>query len=155
MVDWKKITLLMSFSFLFLFVSVGESTEMFFADSVAVETAFYSEKPFTEKKENFAPSDTVYILISLSKLKPGKYELVTDWNDPQGELVRQIPRSFEIKKGQSKYKASFWFRMLKTGRMKLLLTGSRYSNKSYGTWKVHVHLNGATLIHQEFEISDW
>jgi hypothetical protein len=117
-----------------------------------VQSKMYQEKPFVREIYNFSPFDTVYVTVDFQYLKPGTYNLTTDWKTPWGSLEHQSIHSFEILNEIPSCKLFSWLRLWKNGPFKRAVTGEEYKKEFYGMWEVTMYLNGNRVAQNRFEV---
>lgn len=142
---------LLLFVFIFpLLLPVGSVVSA--SECTSVQSKMYQEKPFVKETYNFSPFDTVYVTVDFQHLKPGTYNLTTDWKTPWGSLEHQSIHSFEILNLIPSYKLFSWLRLWKNGPFKRAVTGEEYKKEFYGMWEVTMYLNGDQVTQNRFEV---
>lgn len=139
------------FIFIFQLLLPVEST-VFASEFTSVQSKMYQKKPFVKETYIFSPFDTVYVTVDLRHLKPGTYDLITDWKTPWGSLEHQSIHSFKILTQIPSYKLFSWLRLWENGPFKRAVTGEEYKKEFYGMWEVTMYLNGDQVTQNQFEV---
>ena len=119
-----------------------------------VRVSMYNSKPFDKEMDKFLPSDRIYVSGMFSSLKAGKYNVVTHWKTPKGDIARKIVRQLNLQKDVENYRVYFWFQLVEKGLFSNMLTGSKYKDKVYGQWQVLLYLNEEQVMIKNFVISE-
>ena len=140
------------FLLFFLLYSLPFCTPAQTADFATITTTMHRDKSFNREINAFNPFDTMYVLADFHDLKPGTYNLLTDWQSPWGSLEHQSIHTFVIEKITPSYKVFSWLRLWKNGPFKRAVTGEEYKKEFYGMWEVVLYLNGNQVAKNIFEV---
>lgn len=123
-------------------------------DSINLQISMYGSKPFKKEKEEFLPSDKIYISLGFSHLEAGTYDIVTHWKTPKGTVARQIVRKVALKTNIDNYRVYFWFQLVENGLFTEMFTGERYKKEVYGQWEVLFFMNNEQIGKKKFMVAD-
>ena len=126
-------------------VSAGQSIE--------VRSAMYADKEFQSEQYVFLPLEKMYLVLDLTNVPPGDYNLAVEWVTPLGNLERLTHHQVTPQNTLPSYRVHFWFKLLKKGPLSRSLTGLDYKEEFYGEWKVRVFLNGKKVVEKNFRVN--
>ena len=79
----------------------------------------------SKHQELFSPYDTIYALVTLSGLAPGKYTADISWVNSAGTVNQYTPVSLTILP-QSPFTFYSWLRLMKNGPFKSNMSGKQF-----------------------------
>lgn len=124
------------------------------AGTVSHEVHLYHDDKFQEEQQKFIPSDTIYIVIDFTELQKQKYSLSIEWVRPDGVLVRNDSYELFPESEPSAKQVYFWMQLHEKGPLSQMMSGSEYSQKVFGDWKVRLYCNGELLSTTGFTMTD-
>ncbi|MEN8189591.1 MAG: hypothetical protein ABFS19_07075 [Thermodesulfobacteriota bacterium] len=142
---------LLSFLLLLLFTAAPLQGE----NLTTLETAMYDKgPPFKKSTVEFSPFDTIYLNVYVGPLPKGAHSLSIEWITPAGKMTRQQGSDFKLDKDTNVYNRYFWLKFGKSGPLKSMFSGGKFSSKVYGRWTVKISLDGNFIGEQKFIVNE-
>ncbi|MBL4901901.1 MAG: hypothetical protein JKY62_04560 [Desulfocapsa sp.] len=137
--------------FVLILLLISSFSHGFEADSAQSSIILTTDIASAENQEIFSPYDTVYALVTLTGIPPGKYIADISWVNSSGTMNQYSPVSLSIAPN-SPFTFYSWLRLLKNSPLKSTMTGKTFSADSLGKWVVTVSIEDIFFKTVEFEI---
>ena len=121
------------------------------ADSAQSRIILTTDVASTENQEIFSPYDTIYALVTLTGVPPGKYTADISWANSSGTMNRYSPVSLSVAP-DSPFTFYSWLRLLENSPFNSTMTGKDFSADSLGKWVLTVSIEDVFFKTVEFEI---
>lgn len=105
----------------------------------------------SENQNIFSPYDTIYALVTVTDIPPGKYTADISWANASGTMNRYSTVSLNVT-ANTPFTFYSWLRLLKNSPFKRTITGNSFSTDSIGKWVLTVSIENSFFKTVEFEI---
>ncbi len=94
----------------------------------------------------------MYCHLYCGSLPEKNYSITIDWIDPFGAVQGQTVDQYAPSSPNGIYQKLFKVNLPKNGHVNRMLTGRKYSDDLYGSWKYYVYLNGKRVAEGAFTV---
>ncbi len=137
--------------FVLITLLISSFSHGFGADSAQSNIILTTDIASSENQEIFSPYDTIYALVTLTGVPPGKYTADISWANSSGTMNRYSPVFLSVAL-DAPFTFYSWLRLLKNSPFKSTTTGKTFSADSLGKWVLTVSIEDVFFKTVEFEI---